>query len=158
MDAKYTDEKINKLIAERKSLHSGWREQLKLRRKDGHKEYDLDILGEHGNMFRLKLRQSVEKPFNFSAILTVLRRPKSSSFFRLLRYNGLHAPHTNPIEGNEIDGYHIHRATERYQKRGFDEDTYTELTDRYVDLEGALICLLEDAGFDIPSEPQLLLL
>lgn len=154
MDIKYTDKEINKLINERKSLPEDWREQLNLRRKGGHKEYDLDIEGEYGNMFRLKLRQSVERPYNFSAILAVLRRPRSNDFFRLLRYNGLHAPHTNPIEGNSFDGYHIHRATERYQKRGFDEDTYAEVTDRYDDLEGALNCLLEDAGFDIPSEPQ----
>lgn len=154
MDIKYTDKEIDKLIEERKALQEGWRKQLKLRRKGGHKEYDLDIDGEHGNMFRLKLRQSVKKPFNFSAILTVRQQPKSSEFFRLLRYNGLHAPHTNPIDGNIIDDYHIHKATERYQERGFDEDTYAEVTDRYDDLEGALNCLLEDAGFYIPSEPQ----
>ena len=154
MDIKYTDDEIIKLINERKSLPGGWREQMKLRRKEGHKEYDLDIFSELGNMFRLKLRQSAEKPLNFSAILAV-RQPKFRGFFRLLRYNGLHAPHTNRIEGNVIDGYHIHMATERYQKRGFDEDTYAEATDRYVDLEGALICLLEDAGFALPSDPQL---
>ena len=157
MDIKYTDKEIDQLIKERKSVPEGWREQIKLSRKGGHREYDLDIQGEYGNMFRLKLRQSVERTLNFSAILAVLRRQKSNEFFRLLRYNGIHAPHTNPIEGNSFDAYHIHRATERYQKsENKKEDKYAEVTTRYGDFSGALDCLIEDAGF--PSEPQLSLL
>ena len=153
MTVTYTDKQIAMLIKERKQLPEGWRKQMKLRPKDGHKEYDLDIPGEHGNMFRLKLRQNTKNLANFSAILAV-RVPKSNNFFRLLRYNGHHAPHTNRIEGNIIDGYHIHRATERYQKLGSHEDTYAEATNRYIDLEGALNCLLEDTGFDLPPDPQ----
>lgn len=146
MDVKYTDVEIDTLIQERKPLPEHWRAQLNWQNKAGHKECELDIPGEQGNMFRLILRQNTKKLSNFSAILAV-RQPRPSKFFRLLRYNGLHAPHTNRIENNIIDDFHIHRATERYQMRGFAEDAYAEITNRYYDLEGALNCLLEDAGF-----------
>ena len=154
MTVTYTDEQIAMLIKERKQLPEGWREKMVLRPKHGHKEYDLDILGEHGTLFRLKLRQSMKNLSNFSAILAVVRHPKIKDIFLLLRYNGQHAPHTNHIEGSFVDGCHIHRATERYQKRGFDEETYAEATNRYIDLDGAQNCLFEDAGFDLPPGPQ----
>jgi len=35
----------------------------------------------------------------------------------------------NLIEGNRICEFHIHTATERYQRRGMREDGYAEATD-----------------------------
>ena len=35
---------------------------------------------------------------------------------------------------------------------GYDEDTYAEETDRYNNLEGALQCLIQDAGFELPAQ------
>ena len=46
-------------------------------------------------------------------------------------------------------------ATERYQEIGAREDAYAEVTDRYDNLEGALDCLFDDAGFDVPPKSQL---
>ena len=46
-------------------------------------------------------------------------------------------------------------ATERYQERGYDEDTYAEETDRYNNLEGALQCLIQDANFELPAQLEL---
>ncbi len=46
-------------------------------------------------------------------------------------------------------------ATERYQEIGAREDAYAEVTDRYHNLDGALRCLFDDAGFDVPPETQL---
>ena len=91
---------------------------------------------------------------DFSAILAV-HIPQSNRLFRLRRYNGKSHEHTNSIEGDTFYGYHIHTATERYQEIGAREDAYAEVTDRYNDLDGALDCLLHDAGFDVPPDEQL---
>lgn len=61
----------------------------------------------------------------------------------------------NKIEKQKILGYHIHYATERYQRIGYDEDTFAEETDRYDNFEGALRCLIQDGNFQLP--PQLTL-
>ena len=50
--------------------------------------------------------------------------------------------------------FHIHVATERYQEFGTREDAYGEPTDRYGDFHGAVRCLIADANFDVPPEPQ----
>lgn len=39
--------------------------------------------------------------------------------------------------------------------RGYDEETYAEETDRYNNLEGALQCLIQDAGFELPAQLEL---
>ena len=46
-------------------------------------------------------------------------------------------------------------ATERYQKIGFDEDTFAEETNRYSDFEGAIQCLIQDANFELPAQLNL---
>ena len=81
--------------------------------------------------------------------------PYSGRIFRLLRYNGRSHPHTNTIEGDRFYDFHIHKATERYQKKGQKEESYAEVTDRYRDLDGASICMIKDAEFEDP-EPKLL--
>ena len=91
---------------------------------------------------------------NFSAILAV-HVQQSNRLFRLRRYNGKSHEHTNSIERDTFDDYHIHVATERYQEIGADEDAYAEITNRYDDLESALDCLFTDAEFDVPLDAQM---
>jgi hypothetical protein len=88
-------------------------------------------------------------PFDFSAILGY-KVPGFNTVFRLRRYNGKHR-HTNTMEKQAIHDFHIHTATERYQRvGGMKEDSFAERTDRYQTLETALQCLLEDCGFSSP--------
>ena len=134
-------------MQEPKVLPDDWRGQL-------YKDEELFVKGNHGNTFRIKIRQNDIYPLDFSAVLSV-RVPLSNIQFRLRRYNGATNPHANPIEGNVINGFHIHCATERYQRRGDDEETYAEETSRFSDLDGALRCLLEDANFEEPPQLQL---
>ncbi len=47
-----------------------------------------------------------------------------------------------------------HRATERYQQSGLREDSFAEPTTRYQDLAGALLCLIQDCGFQMPPNNQ----
>ncbi|MDE0397110.1 MAG: hypothetical protein OXL96_04825 [Candidatus Poribacteria bacterium] len=64
-------------------------------------------------------------------------------------------PKPTPLGVGCYHGYHIHFATERYQERGYDEETYAEETDRYNNLEGALQCLIQDANFELPAQLEL---
>ena len=147
MEITYLDKEIAELIKERKVLPDDWREQI-------YKEGTLDVEGGQGNTFCIIVRQQKSIPLDFSVILAVLV-PLSDRVFRLRRYNGWTNPHTNRIEREEIEGFHIHFATERYQQRGQKEDGYAEETDRYHNLEGAVQCLIEDANFEEPPLTQL---
>lgn len=149
----YPDGEIASLLQERKPLPIDWRRRTRLRPKTGHEEASLDLDGGAGNAFRVILRRSGGNRFDFSVILAV-RVPQSNRLFRLRRYNGNSHEHTNHIEGNTFDGFHIHMATERYQNYGTREDGYAEPTDRYDDIQGAVRCLIADANFDVPSDKQ----
>ena len=83
----------------------------------------------------------------------MLRFPRRRNFFRLKRYNGNHE-HSNTIEDEKVNGFHIHTATERYQVNSVREEDYAELTQRYTDVNGALKCLFADANFEDPNALQ----
>ena len=79
----------------------------------------------------------------------------SNQLFKLRRYNGKSHSHTNKIEKNSMYNFHIHTATQRYQKIGMKEESYAEETTRYADLRGAINCLIADCGFVLPPELQM---
>ncbi len=143
----YSDQEIAEFMEERKILPDDWRDQL-------YKKGDLVVDGQAGNRFRIITRQGDFKPLDFSVILTVII-PRSNRNFKLRRYNGWTSRHRNRIEREVIDGFHIHYATERYQRRGLKEETYAQRTERYSNLAGALDCLIEDANFEKPRQLEL---
>ena len=130
-------------------MPNDWRNQL-------FKKEELVVKGANGNTFYIKVRSDALNPLDFSVILTVLV-PLSNRHFRLRRYNGASHEHKNRIEDKEIDGFHIHYATARYQliRPKPKEDGYAQPTNRYNDLESALRCLIEDANFEQPSQQEL---
>lgn len=144
---KYSDQAIEDLIQESKKLPDNWKSLL-------YKAGELDVDGKDGNKFRIIVRQNDSYPSDFSVILAVLV-PPYDQVFRLRRYNGSTNPHTNRIEKNEVDGFHIHFATERYQLRRQKEDGYAKKTCRYNDFDGAVQCLIEDANFEEQPQSQL---
>lgn len=151
MEITYTDQKISELIGECKKLPENWQIELE-------KSGSLYVIGEDGNRFRIIIRQNPKYPSDFSAILAVVN-PRTGTSFRLRRYNGIpKRPHNNKLEKEKIYGYHIHIASERYQKRGYDEDTYAVETNQYDNLQGALWCLIEDTNFKQPLQLGLKLL
>ena len=151
-----TDDQIKTLLAEPKTLPeelSGL--TLPLRSvKLGHKEAQYDITGSSGNDFRIITRQNNFNAFDFSVILAYLP-PMTNQVFRLRRYNGKSHEHTNRIESEKFYGFHIHIATERYQRESEIEDGYAESTTRYGDLKGAIQCLISDCGFLFPDRRQM---
>ena len=72
--------------------------------------------------------------------------------FRLKRYNGDSHEHTNKIEDNQFDGFHIHTATERYQKRGFQPEGFAESTTKYSDWQTALKVMIKENNFKIETD------
>ena len=155
MPIQLTDAEIAQLLAERKPLPADYRERIQTKPKHGHKARELDVTGVDGNEFRVILRQSLFNPFDFSVILAY-RAPKTNQLFRLRRYNGKSHEHTNKLEGNTFYDFHVHMATDRYQREsGLREDSFAEATNRYSDFNGAIRCMLEDGAFDVPADPQL---
>jgi len=148
------DAEIDALIGEAKILPSNYRGLIQTKAKSGHKERELDIVGEAGNEFRLIFRQSNFNSLDFSVILAYLP-PKSSQLFRLRRFNGKSHSHTNVLEKQTFYDFHIHKATARYQREsGLREDSYAETTARYADFQGAIQCALADCGFVMPRNDQ----
>lgn len=148
-----TDAEISALTAELKRLPSDYRVRIQPRPKRGHRERELDILGANGGSFRLILRESLFNPLDFSVILAWLP-PKSTTAFRLRRYNGKSHEHTNTLEGETFYDFHVHLATERYQQSGLREDAFAEPTTRYQNSMGAVQCLFADCGFEPPASSQ----
>jgi hypothetical protein len=148
-----TQDRIDELIAEAKSVPEGL-SQSPLQQMKQHHQYlrkDFKIQTTAGNEFIVILRQSTRDVFDFSAILGY-QLPGFNTIFRLKRYNGRHT-HSNSIEKTKINhGFHIHTATERYQKVSLKEESFAEETDRYTNLSGAVQCLLQDCGFRDPVD------
>lgn len=149
----FTDHKIKAFIQERKVIPDNWFSEFKERMNRGFKEHYQDITGEDGNIFRIIVRKGDFSKSNFSVLL-VVRIPDPKKYFQLCRYNGSNHQHSNDIEGEMITGFHIHTATERYQRKK-NVFGYAQSTSRYSDVNGALQCLLEDANFEEPSGLQI---
>jgi len=151
-----TDAEISALISETKQLEPGYLSRLQLRPKRGHSERELDIVGANGSAFQLILRQNLVNVLDFSAILAY-SVPSSSQVFLLRRYNGKSHEHTNKIERQTFYDFHIHFATERYQRSGWKDEAYAEVTNRYADFQGALDCLIQDCALVLPPDGEGLL-
>ena len=153
MAVNISDAEIAALIAEAKPLPNDYQKKIQTNRKRGHRERELDIQGENGSSFRLILRQSVFNPLDVSVILAWLP-PQSATPFRLCRYNGKSHEHTNKLESQTFYDFHVHRSTERYQNSGHREDSFADPTNRYQDFESALLCMIQDCGFQQSTNSQ----
>jgi hypothetical protein len=150
-----TDAAIQELIAESKPIPAGLHPLTKkaVEHNRSHRR-EFEITGANGGAFVLSTRENLLNPMDFSVILSY-KMPGFNTIFRLRRYNGKSHIHTNTIENETVRGFHIHAATERYQRRGSKEDSFATTTTRYFDLESAVKCMLTDCGFPaLPEDPQ----
>ena len=90
---------------------------------------------------------------DFSIGLGVVN-PLTSRTFMLLRYDGITSNHYNKIERTSISGFHIHRATERYQRRGMNACSFAVETDQYSNINEAFKCIVFDANIAICNNNQ----
>lgn len=156
-DVVLNDAEISNLIRERKEFPTNYESLFQTKAKRGHKEQELTSRKDDGSLFKIMLRQSRQNILDFSVILGYVP-PNSTQIFRLRRYNGKSHEHTNKIEKEVFDDFHIHMATERYQQAGFKEDKYAQVTDAYSEIHGAMDCLIEDCNIVLPGSNQLRLL
>lgn len=118
---------------------------------NGHRRHAIDVPGDHGNAFVLSVRQSSIDPYDFSVILTYVFR--NGTTMNLRRHNGPSHSHRNPLEGEAFAGkFHVHEATERYQRHGGDAEHYAWPTDTFADLATALSAMLVEAQFEPPAQ------
>jgi len=149
-----SDSDIEALVIEPKRIPDGLFPLKRMAQHGGHERKDFQVESRinSGNGFTIKVRQSLLNPLDFSAILGY-NVPGTNAVFRLRRYNGSNHDHTNPLERQTLSGFHIHKATERYQRVGSREDTYAEVTSSHSSLETAIKAMLRDCGFDPPETP-----
>jgi hypothetical protein len=123
-----TDSQIQALLNERKVLPADFQRKIGRRvSRLSHQRADVELKGVSGGRYCIMVRQSELNQLDFSAILGYYL-PQTTSVFRLRRYNGRSHFHVNRIEGDSFRDFHIHMATERYQRLGAREDTYAQLT------------------------------
>lgn len=95
--------------------------------------------------------KSKENAFDFSCGLWFIPEGQARGFC-LVRYNGKSHQHTNHLEGQQpFYDFHIHQATERYQRSGWKNDHYAEPTERYADFHNAFKCFGRDCALQEPS-------
>jgi hypothetical protein len=151
-----TDDEIQRLVDEPKRLPEDYGFKLsRFKTQKKNRKSSLLVLGDSGGEFEIHVRVSTEDRLNFSVIL-VYRLPKSSRRFILRRYNGHSHAHTNRIEGDSILlKPHIHYATERYQKSGFSEEQFAEVSESYSTWREALAAMIKGRGFVEPNGDDL---
>ena len=118
--------------------------------KPGHRQRNYEVKTEAGARYRLYQRQSINDEQDFSCGLTLIR--KGEKPLSLVRYNGPSHRH-----GSIHYRCHIHRSTAEAIEAGKRGDSYAEETDRYQNLTGALVCLIEDCsiqGLAVPYEQE----
>jgi hypothetical protein len=155
-----TDEEIDALLTEQKLLPENWKTRLRVLPKAGfkHDQREFEVSGKNGTSFRIVLRQNTINRLDFSVIL--MFRDADGTEFRLCRYNGKHpSEHTNRLEkasrksnASFRNQFHIHMATERYQRENLEIDGYAEVTSRYSSFDSALMEFLTSNGFQMPTE------
>ncbi|WOB10754.1 hypothetical protein [Piscinibacter gummiphilus] len=138
-----TDQVLDWLRTSPKTRVSSSREHAK--GKFTERQYECVSDGNPAIRFRVFVSWNTRYPrVSFSAGLQALL-PKRS--ITLCRYNAGGHLHTNRIEKNCLRNVaHIHRATQRYMESGADAEGYAEETDRYLDVETALRCLVKDCN------------
>jgi hypothetical protein len=154
MDKILSDKEIEDLVLEPKRIPDGLSPLRRLTQHGMHvrKDFEVESKISPDNGFVVKVRQSSINSLDFSAILGY-KVPGTNTIFRLRRYNGSNHDHTNPLERTTLTGFHIHKATERYQRHGPHHDTFAESTSDHSSLDTAIRALLRDCGFDPPEIP-----
>jgi hypothetical protein len=148
-----SDPAISELIAERKPIPDGLWPVTRWNERNRHWRREYEITCEAtGNIFVVKLRKNQINQFDFSVILGY-QLPALNTIFNLRRYNGKSHPHTNHLDENvTFRTFHIHTATERYQDFGSNPEHFAQITTLYVDMDGAIQCMLADCGFRVPMD------
>lgn len=142
-----SDARIDQLITSRKVQPTGLLSRLGKPKVHGaHERAELSLAGINGEAFVIWSRRLLRYPDNWTVGLRWV--DAEGRVYRLLRANGPHPSlHRNVLEGEVFDPcYHVHRATERYQRAGLKIDTYAQPTEEFAGMEMALLWLLRETN------------
>jgi hypothetical protein len=153
------DEEIKQLLEEPKHLPANWQARLTpTRRHDAiHLRREYVLVGDHGHKFKIHARENCLLLLDFSIILTFV--DADGTEYRLTRFNGkTPSQHTNKLDADTPhhkfrNVFHIHVATERYQRARLDIDSYAEPTTRYGSFTSALTAFSQSNGIVIDPPP-----
>lgn len=156
MSKPFTDEEIATILLDRKPIRLVDLAKLKAPKgKKNHQHFaaSIQITGASGRAYRITARRNQIDPMDFSVILAVVTATGQTN---LIRCNGHHGPHPNPIERTVIpaDTCHIHQITERYQRIKVSAgERYAEATTAYTTFEGAVDHLAWHFGIFVKDDP-----
>lgn len=137
-----TDAKLQKLINTPKRISKkGLKKLLERKFENAHKRADIELLSETDDSFYIRLRESLDDPTDYSAILSV--RLKIGESFNLIRCNGSSHDHKNAIEKTQLHGTHVHIATERYFNMGCQPEGFAEESVEYTNINEAIEHLMK---------------
>lgn len=145
-----TDDEIKALLRTEKTVtnpRARWKQQR------GSKQKNYKVKSTCGQEFVLYLRQNARLEEHFSCGLKYCHPDGKHKDVTLCRYNGSDHEHENPLDGKGkiYNQCHIHCATQRYMAARRKAEHYAETTDRYEDLDGALLALCQDCHIELPT-------
>jgi hypothetical protein len=108
-----------------------------------YRESDIDLIDNQNRKYKMIMRKNTEDINDFTVILRFFHQ-QEGAWRTLTRYNGYHGIHTNVLEDEEIDGFHIHKITEKYQEANQKDDGFAEITKSYNTFDDALKAFLKD--------------
>ncbi|MCL2147999.1 MAG: hypothetical protein FWH47_01485 [Methanomassiliicoccaceae archaeon] len=142
-----TDDVVREIINERKYLADWPIDLKKLKAEKNSRHLRMEVpLDCQKYPCRVAIRQSVDRPTNFSVILIYRNRNGDHT---IVRYNGYHGEHKNKFTGETIYGPHIHKLTELYQRLTDKPEGYAVATNAYVDIYGAVNVFVTDMNISI---------
>lgn len=154
----FTDQEIDAFLSDEKPITRSHVARLKNPKPSARAQTNLkasiDVIGKSGRRYRVVATRNSRMTKKFSVIL--MTELSADPPLNLIRLNGHHGPHPNPIEKDRIpsDTCHIHKATERYQRlKNKDAETFARATIAYVNFEGAVDYLSIRFGFVVTDDP-----
>lgn len=146
-----TDAQIESYLNEKKTISTSRFKAIRWKEKEGHRQKNMDLDQTHPDYsFQIFERQSRYNQLDFSVGI-YLKFATSNEKIILLRCNGNSHDHPNRLEGQMINRkFHIHKATQRYMKRGIDKpESFAEETTEYSDIGGAFEYLCRESNIRI---------
>lgn len=149
-----SNEERDDLLTERKQLPSRYETRLAPVKQSSScmARRQFSVVGDEGHSFEVFVRRNMNWAEDFSIGLIFI--DEDNNRYILTRYNGASHKHTNHLErqaGEDNhtfrDQFHIHVATERYQRGRGSIDGYAEPTSRFNSFESALDAFLKGTGF-----------
>lgn len=137
----YNDQFINELILCRKKIIASPKPNNK---SNGlHKETNVELQSEDNRYrFTVFIREHTELLENFT--IGLVFHPEDGDSKIIVRYNGNHGRHTNQISKEIVDGFHIHKLTQKALELGMKGENQATHTNTYASARDAMFCFFKD--------------